>query len=381
MKYLKLLALFSVMLLLFQCEETLTNTSKITYEVGAVSLTDAVDQNGNGYASTMKFSFDIDISSGSEDVFVVISVREHDASNNSTYTTYFTSTSFTINGDASEDAKYITLGDPNIAELSHNGYDILIQVYKADDETDVIAEASMSKFSEMGNVLMETAAEDSPVRVQFNNKVFTDISITINSTETRVIPPQDSVTFNFTNGNPGTITVNADTYGKTSQGQQLGEKVTWTANVDMSGKDFMKINLNLADAMYFMYMKNTGTQGNIDWNPIYINYGSNVEKSENIIIPADGNTYRVGYYNYLSGSSVVRALWQGQTESDYFEWTANTTSQVNQAWIFTDGSSKKPAAVMNEESGELIYEIGSSAAVERKIVLKADNDAVNLTSE
>jgi hypothetical protein len=349
--------------------------------VGAVSLTDAVDQNGNGYASTMKFSFDIDISSGSEDVFVVISVREHDASNNSTYTTYFTSTSFTINGDASEDAKYITLGDPNIAELSHNGYDILIQVYKADDETDVIAEASMSKFSEMGNVLMETAAEDSPVRVQFNNKVFTDISITINSTETRVIPPQDSVTFNFTNGNPGTITVNAETYGKTSQGQQLGEKVTWTANVDMSGKDFMKINLNLADAMYFMYMKNTGSQGNIDWNPIYINYGSDVEKSENIIIYADGNTYRVGYYNYLSGSSVVRALWQGQTESDYFEWTANTTSQVNQAWIFTDGSSKKPAAVMNEESGELIYEIGSSAAVERKIVLKADNDAVNLTSE
>ena len=380
MRYLKLLAAFFMMLMFFQCEETLTSTSKTTYEVGAVSFSDAVDQNGNGYASTMKFSFDIDISSGSEDVYVVISVREHDASNNSTYTTYFTSTSFTINGDASEDAKYITLGDPDIAELPHNGYDILIQVYKADDETDVIAEASMSKFSDMGNVLMETAAEDSPVRVQFNNKVFTDISITINSTETRVIPPQDSVTFNFTNGNPGTITVYAETYGKTSQGQQLGEKVTWNANVDVSGKDFMKINLNLADVMFFMYMKNTGSQGSIDWNPIYVNYGSDVEKSENIIIPADGNTYRVGYYNYLSGSSAVLAHWSGYDDSYYISWNVTSTNSVNQAWIFSDGSTKKPIAAINSTT-DLIYNIGSSIPVERNTTVKLAEDAVNLTSE
>ncbi len=381
MKHLKFIVALMVLMMFYQCEETLTGNPKTTYSVESVSFSDAVDQNGNGYASTLKFSFNIDVSKGTESVFVVIGKREHDASNNTTYTTYFTSSAFDITEDAKDDAKYITIGNPEIGELSHNAYDFLIQVYNAENKTDIVAEANMTNFSEMGNVLMETAAEDSPVRVQFNNKVFTDITVTINNNDTKVIPVADSVIFNFNGGNPGTINIYAETMGKNSQGQQLGEKVTWNASYDMTGKNFMKFNLNLTETMFFAYMKNTGAQEAVDWNPIYVNRGSEEAKTEDIVVPANGNTYRIGYYNYISGRAWLEAHWSGYDDNYSTKWDVTSRQVVNQAWIFSDTSTKKPAAAISAVPKDFIYDIGSSVPFQQNVVKKTADDAVNINSQ
>jgi PKD repeat protein len=151
--------------------------------------------------------------------------------------------------------------------------------------------------------------------VTFNNPVFTDIYITINN-DTRVIEPEGSVTFYGIPGN--SFTYSAYTSGKTTTGTQVGLLMTWNNTINISGGT-ASYNLVINNTVFFLYMRNYGTH---TLTPLYVNYGLSNQSMDNIVIPNNNTTYRIGYYRAYT-STQVRAYWQDQT-SYYTYWNQGT---------------------------------------------------------
>jgi hypothetical protein len=376
MRYLKVILFLLFTFLLYQCEETLTGSSKTTYSIASVGFSEQVDHNNNGYASQAKFSFDVDVSKGSENVFVKIGYRSQGETGD--YTLYFQSTAFTISGESSDDAKYIIVGDTANGEFSRGTYDFLLQVFKEGNESTVIAEAKSSTNSEMGNVRLETSAEDSPpTYMQFNNNVFTDIVVTLNNSISRTVAVGDSAVFEF-NTNPGNVAIHAETSGKTNQGTQIGEKINWNAAFDMTGKDFQKFNLNIDQQYFFIYMTNSGTT---DLGPIHVNYESSDQSEERIInvkIPMDGVTYSLGYFLYSQyGASRIAAFKYGSNE--YVYWDLSSKGTLNQSWNLTNSLKKSAVSGNSSISVNAALEVPISGSFKSKSLFS--NDAVSLLAD
>jgi hypothetical protein len=135
--------------------------------------------------------------------------------------------------------------------------------------------------------------------ITFNNATFTEINITFNGL-TKIIAVGGTATFS---GSPnGSAGGQATTYGKTSGGSQIGELIGWTLSYNFpSAGGNSNINLNVTSTYFFLKMRNSGTQS---LNPVYVNYGLTSQTIDNVTIPNDGITYKLGYYKAFSNGNV-----------------------------------------------------------------------------
>ncbi|MFO7830240.1 MAG: PKD domain-containing protein [Bacteroidales bacterium] len=149
--------------------------------------------------------------------------------------------------------------------------------------------------------------------VTFYNNGFAPIYITV-AGEDATIDPEDSYT--FTGITTNSVDFDAETYGSTSDGTQIGELLYWESSVDLTVYNGM--NLNISSDYVFFYVTNNGS-GNL--NPFYVNYGGSDQTMDDIIIYNDGNKKTTGYYvanDYMQ----VRADYTNSSNS--YSWNEGT---------------------------------------------------------
>ncbi len=150
--------------------------------------------------------------------------------------------------------------------------------------------------------------------VRFNNPTHTDIDISISSKD-KTIPVDDYVLFASIDNT--TVNIDAETYGTTTSGSQIGEKMIWTEPTDLL--ESTSWNLNVSGDVVFFYVTNSGTD---NLTPFFVNYGTDAETEDNIIIENDENTVSTGYY-YAFDNMEVRAYFESNP-SQWVYWNEGT---------------------------------------------------------
>jgi hypothetical protein len=178
-------------------------------------------------------------------------------------------------------------------------------------------------------------ANSTNANLTFKNPIFTDIHITIGST-TKTIPVGDSVTFNYIIGSKAIIY--AYTYGATSEGIQIGEKIEWNDTLLIT--ENASYSLDVTSNFFFLYMSNTST---VDLSPIYVNYDLLSQYKLDVIMPHDGVKYSLGYYEAYTNSN-VRAYYSDNA-SYYSYWGQGSEFTLpfttNQSIYLTNTNKKK----------------------------------------
>ncbi|HNW75591.1 MAG TPA: hypothetical protein PKJ28_01750, partial [Bacteroidales bacterium] len=183
--------------------------------------------------------------------------------------------------------------------------------------------------------------------VTFNNKVYTNIYITING-NTQTITPGNSVTFYSLPGSSASYS--AYTYGATTTGTQIGLELNWNNTISLPGGS-ISFNLIFPDTYFFLYMTNEGAH---DLTPLYVNYGLSQQSQDNILIPNDNIKYRIGYY-YAYTSTIVRAYYQDSPNSyTYwcnlnFPWTNNQSVSLVNTYKKSPGTDEGRSFVSNPQ--------------------------------
>ncbi|GEM_PF-2472510 len=151
--------------------------------------------------------------------------------------------------------------------------------------------------------------------ITFINNAFTDMAINFNGA-TKIAIPGGNAVFS---GTPGTsASGTAETSGISTQGTQVGVKLQWDLSKQFPTSGNANHNLSVGSDYFFLYMKNSGSS---DLSPIHVNYGLQSATTDNIVIPNNGDTYRLGYYKAWSNTN-VRAYKSGQTS--YVSWSQGT---------------------------------------------------------
>lgn len=152
-----------------------------------------------------------------------------------------------------------------------------------------------------------------PFLAKFKNMLYTDISIEVDGYGSKVIVPGETVTFKIDKDDQS-YHYEAETYGTTASGAQIGLAVDWQRTRDISG-DSYTTNLITNNDLFFLKMRNNGYH---ESSPLYVNYGFSDQTMDNITIPGNGVLYNTGYYKAYSGTR-VQANWKDMP-SDYTYW-------------------------------------------------------------
>ncbi|GEM_PF-5619490 len=159
----------------------------------------------------------------------------------------------------------------------------------------------------------------------FTNPLYTDIDITVSGAGSKTAAVGGSAVYTFSS-NPGTISFSAQTSGKSSNGTQIGLKMSWSGSDDVSSLSDKTYNLILTSDYFFLYLQNNG---GANLNPIYVNYDTQDQTVDDVVIPNDNKVYPMGYYKAFSSTEIV-ALFQGK--SDGVKWSnINFPGTDNQA--------------------------------------------------
>ena len=177
--------------------------------------------------------------------------------------------------------------------------------------------------------------------VVVKNSIYSDISYKDNS-NSKTIEPELSVILRDVETD---YSYSASTYGTSSTGTQLGEKITWSDNFTLE-TDTSSVKLEAATDYFFLFIKNNSTT---TYGPISVNYGNYDQKTENIQIPASSSTtYRIAYYKTHSDTK-IRFLYNNSLS--YITKTAGTDfnfpNKTNQCVVITINN-KKNIVVSNK---------------------------------
>lgn len=193
-----------------------------------------------------------------------------------------------------------------------------------------------------------------PLQLTFNNTVFTPITITVNGYGTRVIQPSQNTTYVIPQTDI-TYTYSASTMGTTDVGSQIGLELIWEDTNNISGSTYT-INLVVSSNYFYIYMQNNGAHS---LSPLYVNYGTSNQTMDNVMFPANGVKYNVGYYRALS-NGVVRAYWTNAPSSYSYwnygpslSWTQNQSlTLINNSKTSSKGGSNAVPANGDESKAE-----------------------------
>ncbi|MBN2424943.1 MAG: hypothetical protein JXB44_07980 [Calditrichaceae bacterium] len=183
----KITLLFGLSLFIFgllSCDSS-TSPKKVDPEINFTNVywSDAVDADGDDYASTARLNFETKADKNM-DIYILVGVRYAAEEDTAKYLIYFQST---VYNTELTDAKYVNIGLPN-TELPHGSFDFVIQIFSEDNTEDVKAEANIKSYPTMQAVLFEPQAEDalpvmsvSPSSLNFGTST-TSIGFTISNT-------------------------------------------------------------------------------------------------------------------------------------------------------------------------------------------------------
>jgi hypothetical protein len=116
-------------------------------------LSDSVDVDEDGYFSSFRLNFNLDVPLGSKDVFVMLAARYHDPGDTEAYDPYIISQDLNITGN-DLDFMYFDIVN-SVPDFLQDSYDFLFIVFDANDRELRLAETSATDNSKLRNVLIE----------------------------------------------------------------------------------------------------------------------------------------------------------------------------------------------------------------------------------
>jgi len=141
----------------FAMIERFENLIQEEYTISDAWWTDMVDMNGDGYTSSRKLNFDVDVDDdNSYDVYAEIYYKTL-----GDWCLDTTTSDFTITGSSSADAQWVV-----IEELPHDEYDFEIDVYKAEDPDNIQATRGPYDDGDLIYEKFETSDQDIPNGVE-----------------------------------------------------------------------------------------------------------------------------------------------------------------------------------------------------------------------
>ena len=154
---------------------------------------------------------------------------------------------------------------------------------------------------------------DTPFLAKFQNMLYTDIRVEVEGYGSAVIEPGEIATFSIERDDQS-YHYEAETYGRSASGDQIGLVVEWSRTRNISGNSYTTYLITDED-LFFLKMRNTG---NHSLHPLYVNFGLTDQTMDDITIPGNGVLYNTGYYKAYTNTR-VQANWL-DLPSDYTYW-------------------------------------------------------------
>jgi hypothetical protein len=275
---------------------------------------DEVDNNENGYYSSITLNFTVRLTSGTLQAHIVMGLFSE-----------------TLGEDTPVGGGFwemVTLTessqDFNITISGYETDDYWMQLWVIDteDEEQIYATRTPNTNSELGNFKLELPQQDSGFYIRFNNYTFTQIELNVEGSD-YTLPIESTIKIEL-DGNPGSVGWEGLTYGKTGDTQQqIGNILTWDYREDNTvGLDSLVWDLTIHPDWFFLYMYNNS---GYNWSPIDINVGKDASYyfKEYIRIPeGQDKWFTTGYYRQFSDTQ-VDAYYE-----DYPTWAPITWTNV-----------------------------------------------------
>ena len=180
--------------------------------------------------------------------------------------------------------------------------------------------------------------------VSFFNPTYTPMNIHVQSMGSQEIAVLDRVNYVY-DENPQNIFYRATTHGETVGSQILGLTLIWQESLDLSGETSPIFDLNASEDFFFLSVINYGNHDLDQWS---INYNTDYQFDENVLIPNDDQEYYFGYYDALNNSNVYArifgtnndAVWENGKEFN-FSWTLNQSILLESSLKSTDKNSSR----------------------------------------
>lgn len=284
------------------CMETPAEEFVLALSVSDAWINNTNDPDGDGYNSAGRINWSI-VTNSAINVVFRLSIR--DAASSGSYTEYKVSSTFST---TSQDW-FWGIGDAGY-ELANGGYDFLIEVLDANNQSTVLGLISADQDADINDVTMELPSQEM-WEIILNNTTYTTMEITVGAFGTQSVLPGGNYYYTA-NSDPGTITVSASTSGTFSNGGVIGIELFWNFNITPGA--YYETDL-VVNSDYFMlyYRNNSGG----DLSGVYVNYGTNDQTFDNVFLPSDNVNYRIGYYRALTGNE-IRTYFADQSGAYWF---------------------------------------------------------------
>ncbi|OYT15179.1 MAG: hypothetical protein B7C24_14455 [Bacteroidetes bacterium 4572_77] len=182
--------------------------------------------------------------------------------------------------------------------------------------------------------------------VTFFNPTYTPMQINVPGMGSEEIGVLNRMNYVF-DYNPQSIFYRANTHGEAPNGQILGVDLVWQETIDLSNEVSPIFDLNVSEYFYFLSVMNYGIHSLDNWS---MNYDTDYQIDENILIPNDGREYTFGYYDALNNSNVYArmvgtdndAVWENGYEFDFL-WTLNQSILLESSLKSSGQKSIRPA--------------------------------------
>lgn len=158
------LLLLLLPLFLSHCGKASEPTPAQVVTIADMWVGNLTDYDQDGYYSFFNLYFDLNVNRESKEVFVLLAIRFYDSADTATYYELFTTESFTIEGNSSDDALYVDVELPSNA-FPATGYDFLFLVFDSKDPIRLLAEMSATDQELLSNVPLEHIDNDVAVTI------------------------------------------------------------------------------------------------------------------------------------------------------------------------------------------------------------------------
>lgn len=158
------LLLLLLPLFLSHCGKASEPTPAQVVTIADMWVGNLTDYDQDGYYSFFNLYFDLNVNRESKEVFVLLAIRFYDSADTATYYELFTTESFTIEGNSSDDALFVDVELPSNA-FPAAGYDFLFLVFDSNDPIQRLAELSATDQELLSNVPLEHIDNDVAVTI------------------------------------------------------------------------------------------------------------------------------------------------------------------------------------------------------------------------
>jgi|GEM_PF-2204094 len=131
-------------------------TEPVTYTVYNAWWTDAVDNDSDGYTAYRKLNMDVDVVSGTRNIFAKIYYKLSTATY---YTLYYTTPLYAVTDSYSTDSFWVAIGSPN-PQLPYGTYDFFIEIYDGLHPTVLVATLTPATDSDLNDENFESTVKE-----------------------------------------------------------------------------------------------------------------------------------------------------------------------------------------------------------------------------